>query len=143
MGHVAVRALKATDDEFEATLAALLYVLREWSPLHSAPEFMNQSLGQVRRARLNLERTYLIRLFARFEGLLRDHLRETMPGRQPTSARGLIDRVGTRSRVDTAVLEEAHRVREYRNCLAHDRPPPVNLAFGEARSRLCRFLGRI
>ncbi len=70
--------------------------------------------ADFRRFQLNLEATYLIRLFAEFESALRDAWKSV--GRDTQSRTfDLLDALASRSRVPEDVRREAHRVREYRN----------------------------
>ncbi len=68
-----------------------------------------------------LEGTYIIRLFAEFETILRT-LWVASRGRQPPSrTRDLLDGVGARCRIPHDLIHNAHTVREYRNVLVHER----------------------
>lgn len=89
----------------------------------------------------NLERTYLVRLFALFEETLRDIWKDSFARGTEPRARELLDGCAAKRRITPEeLLLEVHEVRNYRNFVVHGTPAPV-VALAVAKSRLCRFLG--
>jgi hypothetical protein len=134
--------IKEIEGEYRA---ARIAVDRLKSQVASAPGL----LGKDDRARLrdtdrNLERTYLVRLFAAFEAALRsyDRARHNDPNRNVVAS-VLIDSISGRrgQGISTAVRNGVHAVRELRNYWAHETetmPDPMTLE--QARARLQTYL---
>jgi hypothetical protein len=98
----------------------------------------------LRFASMNLEGTYLVRLFAAFEAALRsfDRARHNDPNRDVVAA-VLIDAIAGRrgQGISASVREGAHAVRGVRNYWAHETEVvPVPMSMAEARARLQRYL---
>lgn len=97
-----------------------------------------------------MEATYFIRLYAEFEGILKDHLATNHPAvRVPDKPKvdWLINRV---IRAESIAIEPPLRakmnaVRDYRNALAHRKQKivPGIVTFTDALSRLNTFLARL
>jgi hypothetical protein len=90
----------------------------------------------------NLERTYVIRVYASFEAALRDYWQSPRGCRrssEPAAGR-LIQSIAARRRVDPVTLQRANDVRTYRNDLVHGGSPAISLTLQECRSFLCRFV---
>ena len=143
MRYVHVEQLKSIRDDFEAARAVMEFVEAEWDSLQEQPFVRGLSLGQVRTTASRLEATYLIKLFAEFEGILRASLATIRPGRRlrrtPTEA--LINSVALRLRIPDYVRDGAHDVRKYRNVLVHpDGEAADAMSFGQAVSLLNHFL---
>ncbi len=99
-------------------------------------------LRDIRDCYQDLERTYLVRMFAVFEVTLREFWERVAGRRSHPSVTQLMDRIAARCRIPDDHLTLAHGVREFRNTLVHggDRR---TLALGEARRHLCRFLSNL
>lgn len=97
----------------------------------------------------NLEVTYLIRLFAEFEGILKDHLatnhrRITVPAR--LTVNWLINRVVQVESltIDPALRRKMDAVRDYRNSIAHrKRSPSPAVTLVVALSILNTFVAKL
>jgi hypothetical protein len=96
---------------------------------------------------VNLESTYIIRLYAEFEAGLRDywanHLQKATHPPMAQLLQSLADQ-----RVSFDRLADADAVRKYRNFLVHDEstePPPDMRTFSvaEGKTHLCYFFGRL
>ncbi|HVA15140.1 MAG TPA: hypothetical protein VNF99_17970 [Stellaceae bacterium] len=88
----------------------------------------------------NREATYLVRLFAVFESGLREAWEKAEKRRTHPTAADLLDAFAARTKMPSDRLNDAHRVRVYRNSIVHDvtaTPQPTSLA--EARRFLCRY----
>jgi hypothetical protein len=146
-----VRRLGRIREEYQAAAGALAYVSVYWRT-HNIFNFRAlevSSLEDVRRAADDLETTFLIRLFAAFEGILKEHLAKNHPGArvaEDVSAAWLIDRVSAlqRPRIVDPLRARVHDVRRYRNYLVHPGGPmPAFVQLSEALGRLTRFVDRL
>src|SRR5262249_24435924 len=89
-------------------------------------------------ASTNLEGTYVIRLFAEFETGARQYWGAIRPT-DPRTA-DLLDPLAARCGIPDTQRDNAHRVREYRNALVHEREDqPGIVPIAVARSYLCHF----
>ena len=98
--------------------------------------------SSILRCRENLELTYVVRLFAEFEALLRGYWASIQRGRLPrrSSMEALMNRIASRRYMPADVLRDAHEVREYRNAIMHDRRGVGILSFARCKSRLSQFI---
>jgi len=98
--------------------------------------------SHLRGCAARLELTYLLRLFAEFEAVLRDYWASVRPRPAPrrTKAEVLIRRVSIECQIPFDVAQDAHEVREYRNNLAHRHELNAFMPFHECKSRLGTFL---
>jgi hypothetical protein len=90
----------------------------------------------------DLEKTYLIRVFAEFEVTLRDLWRNCARRRTKPPVETLVNKIASHYYVRTDVLNRAHAVREYRNSLIHG-GLAIPVTLGAARKYLCEFLGHL
>ncbi|OJW24657.1 MAG: hypothetical protein BGO49_06360 [Planctomycetales bacterium 71-10] len=134
--------------EYKATRAA---VDRLRAALQTAPDLAAQLEGPARdnlkNAHLNLEGTYIVRLFAAFEAALRsyDRSRHGDPGRR-ADASAMIDEIGgKRNRgLPMADRNRAHAVRRVRNDWAHESDvDPGPMSVDVARASLQKFLSEL
>ena len=96
--------------------------------------------ADVRACLLNLEATYLVRMFAVFEEALRDVRRVVYLKAGTIHAYSLIQQCAARQGVRFDDLDNAHQVRDYRNTIVHGGDAtPVPLP--QARQWLCKFFG--
>jgi len=136
--------IKDVEGEYRATRIA---VDRLKVQVAATPDILNKDDGSrayLRDTDLNLEGTYLVRLFAAFEAALRsyDRARHNDPTRDQVAS-VLIDTIGGRrgQGISTAVRDGAHAVRIVRNYWAHENdvmPDPITIA--QARARLQTYL---
>lgn len=104
--------------------------------------------GQVRRpdirtASERLEGTYIVRVFSEFETALQ-HFSRAFHIRRSFATERLINRVRDRGRIPQTDTDAVHRVRLYRNILAHERTERIApVTIREATSFLCTFLSRV
>jgi hypothetical protein len=88
----------------------------------------------------NLEITYLLRLFAEFEGVLRDYW---LVGRNRTSRpdmKPLMISLAAYCQMNADDINDAHAVREYRNRVIHNHQREQQLDFSTALSRLNKVI---
>ena len=93
----------------------------------------------------NLEGTYIIRMFAEFETGVRSfwRWRRNRPYAR-TGVELMLDLVRALCGIPDEVLEDAHRVRIYRNKLVHDRDEEVEaVTIADARHRLATYFARL
>lgn len=123
------RLLGGVRDELEAARFALSTLAATFEDHRaSAPALTGRalSLADVRLSLGRLEITYIHRLFATYEAILRDFWlkgvgRPTEPDLKP-----LMDSIASRRRIDARTLADAHNLRRFRNILVHrneQRPP--------------------
>lgn len=101
------------------------------------------------RAELHLEATYFIRLYAEFEGVLKDHLATNHP-RVKVPEKPKVDWLLSRVlQVEALSLEQPLRVRldavrDYRNSITHRaRRVILQVSFADGLSALNTFLARL
>ena len=135
--------LDGVGDEFSAATFSLGHTLRtfESDPGLSqagAPEKL--TLHHVQVCGANLEITYLVRLFAEFEGILRDYWAH---GRKRPTAPPMVDLMNSIAAycfMNDDDRDDAHQVREYRNGVVHEHRQNPQFGFQTCRSRLARFV---
>jgi hypothetical protein len=126
VSYLHVQRLASVRDEYAVVSAATTYLARVWHELGDAPEVSEVRFSQLRRAIVNLEATYVVRLFSEFEGILYYHLVVRYPGlRVPRTAEALISRVSLRERIPDPLRDAAQSVREYRNAIVHRPTGPM------------------
>ncbi len=135
--------IKAIEREYSAAQLALD---RLRSAIAADPTILMGDIRarDIRHASELLEGTYIIRLFAEFETALRLFWPAARTSDPPSRTRDLLDGVAATRRVPNDMLLNAHKVREYRNSLVHERDDPIlPISIAETRSHLCKFLGRL
>jgi hypothetical protein len=96
-------------------------------------------LADILECHQDLEKTYLIRLFALFEATVRDFWRQVCGKKSHPLITSLLDRIASRWHMHYDVLSNTHVVRKYRNSLVHGwQAQPMTLS--EARAYVCTFL---
>src|SRR5438477_5071231 len=110
-------------DEMEAARFAISIVLRD-RHLHlaaaPAPVGRALSIGDVQRCRGNLEITYILRLFATWEAILRDFWLHGIRRNTEPDLVQLVDSLAGRRNVDPATVAGAHDLRRFRNEIVHE-----------------------
>ena len=154
MSEVYVRRLRAVRDEFEAARIALLYVAKYWQPhdIQNEPEVavLKFTLRPFEQAQQNVEQTYFVRLYAEFEGILKDHLATNHPS-LPVPDRPKVDQLislvlrAEAVRLDPILRAKMDAVRDYRNSIAHSkrRSGIAVISFVDALSRLNTVLAKL
>jgi hypothetical protein len=94
----------------------------------------------IRTAAHRLEMTYALRLFAHFEGILRDYWKSVKKKHSRIQMEVLINSVGTRRQINAKVISDVHEVRILRNAIAHGTPATAALGIAQCNSRLAAFL---
>jgi hypothetical protein len=144
MSHRLIQRLNTVGDEFEAARSALLLTTGRWPILHQWEEVTGQRLASFQLAERNLEATYVVRLFAEFEAILRAQYPHSRPGRPvPRRSFNLINSLGSRYAIPAPMMVEVHRIREFRHSIAHADPGAPPVSFTDALSWLNRYLACI
>ncbi|MDB5356933.1 MAG: hypothetical protein JWN24_3386 [Phycisphaerales bacterium] len=91
---------------------------------------------------MHLEPTYTLRLFAEFEGILRDYwaIARPSPRRRLTRMEILMARVAARVNIPTDALAAADLVREHRNEIIHGGSGAQRLTFEASKAALATFI---
>ncbi len=138
-----IRRLVAVEREHATALVAIDLLLSE---LKADPSFLQPRL-EARDAKSlakNVEATFLIRIFAEFEGGLRVVYREVLGKQKRPNVETLVNRIAVSNAIAGPDLDRVHEVRRYRNSLIHADSEQVDrIELKAARSRLCKYLSRI
>ena len=135
--------LDRVTEELEAARFAIVQTMRAveadavWTRL---AEHARVDRGGLDRCRINLEATFLLRLFAEFEGVLRHYWQHGLRRRTEPNVSVLIARVASARGMPASHRRGADQVREYRNDLVHEQRLGVQLTFARCRSHIGRFL---
>ncbi len=135
--------IKGVEDEFVVSRLALARLQEDVrfdpEPLHRT----GKTQASLRDSRNNLEKTYVVRLFAEFEASVRQiYMRIRSRLRSPRGRVTLImNAITSHSGMGADALVGAHQVREYRNSLVHEGEGGPVLSLADCRALLCRFLG--
>ncbi len=135
---------KLTDvyDEYQAarqSLGVTLRAVQSNSKFYLHPG-QGTTLHDLKQCAANLEITYLLRLFAEFEAVLRDYFSNGWKHQTRPRMEHLMNAIGTHCKAVADDLYDAHEVRNYRNNVIHNHLRDPLLNFAECRSRLGRFV---
>lgn len=136
--------LEAVTNEYGAAKFSVAHVqhevMRDSGFLHSAENPLKPSF--IRDCACHLEITYLLRLFAEFESVLRDYYAFARPSPRPRRTRmeTLMLRIAGLCNIPEDPLKKADAVREYRNAVIHHRERKTLMTFNECKSCLARFM---
>jgi hypothetical protein len=132
--------IKDIEREYQTIETILNIQFDNWHGLHL--QYEHVSKGDIHQCRVQLEPTYLVRLFAEFESGLRSYW-HTISIRKPRTEH-LCNSVGSRCRVENELLHGVHAVREYRNYIVHENfLPKQPITMSQARSWLCQYFARL
>ena len=138
--------LRRVRDELQAAHYALGRAEAKWdAETGTAVEKFrgDVSLDEIRRAAENLNRTFIIRLFSEFEGVLLDYWEHGLHrGSEPRSV-DLINGIAASCPhpIGDTHRDAVHHVRRYRNTLVHPRADAVDrLTVDQCLSRLGKYL---
>lgn len=140
------RRLRRIFDEMLAARFALGRAEAKWDTEMGTPaaDFRGRvPLDEIRRAADNLGRTFLLRLFAEFEGILLSYWQDGLGRVSEPKVSVLISRIAElcpRPVSDTH-RNDVHHVRDYRNMLVHPHARQVDaLTVDQCLSRLGKYL---
>ena len=138
-----IEAIRAVAREFDVALAssdALNEALDARSDFLTHRRLNHQDLGQFRN---NLEATYIIRIFAEFEAVLREFWHARVRKSNPLMSQ-LIKSIASRQKARTDWYKNADELREYRNDLVHEKTGKCRqFGFAEASQTISRFLSEL
>src|SRR5437588_7976763 len=135
--------LASVREELQASTFAVGYVIRSAARDPTILDTGRQrvKLSQLRRCANHLSLTYVVRLFAEFETILRDYLAAARQGvRRRTSMETLMDRIAAIRTIPPNVRLAAHEVRQYRNAVLHHRAIFDAVTFDQCKTKLSHFL---
>lgn len=150
MSKIYQRKLQRVQDERDTAQEAVAYVRDNWyakSIFNESGFIKGRTVDEIAQLAKSLDTIFTIRLFAAFEGMLRQHMREHHPGiavPEDAGAAFLIDRAAASqpTRISIALCDEVHEVRKYRNSLMHpDGAKAMEMPFTVALARLARYVG--
>lgn len=149
MSEAYIRRLRAVQMEFYSAQEAISYILRNWQKHNIYAEMPSLRPNHFDEAGANVEMTYFVRLYAEFEGILKDHLTTNHPA-IPIADKPKVDWLMSRVvraeglTIDPILRRRLDSVRDYRNSIAHRThaiAPAVT--FADALSALNRFLAKL
>ena len=144
--------LELVQKEYEAANFALSHIVVFWNTAVIINEAQGRSREDFRRAVVHLEVTYIIRLFATFEGFLKQYLathhKEVKLPRQPEKMKvgWFIDRVALLQspHISENLKNGIYDVRACRNDLMHSgRAVSPIISFEDARTNLAKYLDKL
>ena len=135
--------------EFESAKFSLAYVSNQWQKQNILPDERSVIPEGLKRTLAHLEVTYIIRLFATFEGLVKEYIKDhhpdiTLPTNEERVKVGwYIDCVAQlqKPRISTVLRTRVYQVRACRNQLMHTGKTATPLVeFEEALLCLSKYL---
>ena len=149
MSDLYIQRLRSVQTELAAVRAALAYIERNWQKQDVYLDVNVLTLGDFGRAARRAEATYFIRLYAEFEGILKDHL-ETNHPRVAVPDKPKVDWLISRViRAEGIAIGQPLRlkmdtVRDYRNMITHRHGrSKAFVLFDDALSVLNTFLAKL
>jgi len=138
-----ISQIRSCESMCAAGKAATAHFLKvcQSDPSH-IPPVARFRVRDIRDCHHDLERTYLVRMFAIFEVTLREFRTRISGRRSHPTVTQLMDGIAARCRMPVDHLTLAHAVREFRNTLVHG-GGSGSVTLDEARSHLCRFLSNL
>ncbi len=140
----AYRGLDDVRDEYEAAGFAIRISIEVQ---RNQPEAFQQSgrptrvtISQLETCANNLEVTYTIRLFAEFEGILRDYWLKGRGRKSKPIMEKLLDNIAAYRTMKEDDFYYANEVRKYRNELIHEHKKDPKYDFLTCLSRLAKFV---
>ncbi len=144
--------LELVQKEYEAAKFALSHIVGSWNTAVIIQEAQGRSREDFRRAVVHLEVTYIIRLFATFEGLLKQYLAThhkevTLPGQPNKIPVGwYVNRVSQLQdpQISAHLIGGVEAVRNCRNDLMHTgRATAPIVPIEEALLSLAKYLDKL
>ncbi len=130
-------------DELEAARFALSVVVRDWDHRLSRallPGGRSLVLDNRHRCRTNAELTYIVRLVATYEAVLRDYWLNGARRASEPGLRQLMNSVARRRSMDPQTLETAHGIGTFRNEIVHRDVQNLRFDFPACGSALGKYL---
>jgi hypothetical protein len=92
--------------------------------------------SMVRESFRHIEITFILRIYAEFEGILRDYWNAVRQRERRTPMEVLVERIGALRHISSDVLQSVHDVRDLRNAIVHHRPRQAGISLVECEARL-------
>jgi hypothetical protein len=130
-------------DELDAGRFALSRVLADLNnnpDLFMAARANGVSDSELRRCAANLQITFVLRLFAEFEAVLRHYWVHGIGRHTEPEMRALMESIARRRSMNADDLALAHQIREYRNDIIHENLRDARFDFPQCLRGLGRFL---
>ena len=151
MSDVYLYRLRKVLGEHDAAREAVALIGRKWNRQGFGDSLNGVSETMLEEAARNLERTYFLRLYAEFEGILKDHLVSNHPAQAfAEEDRPRVDEVIARIRqvenltVNPRLRDKLDAARDYRNSIAHSRRAPVpQVSLADCQAALGRLVDRL
>lgn len=143
------QTLELVGNEYESARFSLIYVMANWQKQNIHSDKTIVSPENLKLAANHLEVTYIIRLFATFEGLLKQYISEyhptiSLPVREEKMKVGwYIDRVAQfqSPHISNQLRMRVFDIRSSRNDLIHSgRATGLTMTFKEAINTLAKYL---
>lgn len=144
-----IQKLRAIRGEYEAARQGVAFIIRNWHGHNIYQDMDGIAPANFHRAREYLFATYLIRLSAEFEGILKNHLTSNHPSisiPQDAKVDWLISQVSKNEgfKVDANLRINMEKVRKYRNDFVHSgQVPTPTYTFDSALSWFNTFLANL
>ena len=138
--------------EYEATKLALSHIVRRWNTEEIIQNAGERSFTDFQRALSHIDVTYIVRLFATFEGLLRHYVAAnptefTLPKQtQDIKVGWFVDGIAGKQspRISVNIRKGVYDVRDCRNDLMHTgRVTSPSITFYEALTNLAKYLDKL
>ena len=130
-------------DELDAGRFALARVLADLyrdAGVYQAARIDGVTGEELKRCARNLEITFVLRLFAEFEAILRNFWLHGVGKATEPEMRVLMESIGRRRGMSDEDLAHAHEIRKYRNDIIHENLRNARFAFPECLRILGLFL---
>ena len=136
--------LRRVRDELDVARFTIRFALDRWdAPDGASGHAADRGIAhaQLLRLRDDVEATFVTRLIAEFEGVLKDY-RENGLKKRPARINlyDLMEQVARKRRMDEETLTEAHEVRDDRNDIVHRNLRTPRIDFATGARRLGKFL---
>lgn len=134
VSHLEVQRLVIISEDFLAVQKAVFQTLQDTSL---------SGYSILIRAERDLETAYVARLFAEFEGILRQYLVANDPRLRPASKSiyNVINRAASFWSIPDDIRDSVHTAREYRNSVVHSNSRSrASISFRDVKSILSKFL---
>ena len=149
MSRLYAKRLLMVTKAYQAAVDALSCVIFHYDDLLMQQRIGNMSKHTFAVALNSLEDTYTVRLFAEFEGILRDHLRSNHPSiklRRDVRVGYLLQRTLQRDNIvlDPVLRTQFELLRDTRNTIAHQSPQHIaGVSFIDAQKCLARVVDKL
>ncbi len=149
MSEVYIQRLRAVQMEFNSAREAISFVQRNWQKYDIYADLVRLKPAHFDEAGRHVEMTYFVRLYAEFEGVLKDHLAMNHPT-VIVADKPKVDKLirlvlkAENITLDPNLRRKMDNVRTYRNSIAHRAHAAApSVPFVDALSSLNKFLARL